>query len=852
MTLPKRFTPLIITLILVTVSHLILRLPAVPLEIRTVAVFAITLITPGYWLVRNLWREWPHTMQERLEYGVMAAGAGYVVQVLGMTLLSYLPGGINTLQTLVTFDGITLLLVGIAYLFPLPDPQSSDSAPASHRSTQLRAMVAILVVITGFFRLTDVGYSEFQGDEARAILKAAALLQGHEEALFLYRKGPTEIVVTAIGYSLTGQLTESSARLPYTFAGMLLPLTIFLIGWRMHSPLAGWLAGMLIALDGHFIGYARVAQYNTIDQLMSLLALLVGIRLLQRPRTVELSLVIIALYMGVGLLSHYEVAQTAIPLLLIAWALWRQGMKAATVIRAIAGAIVVGTVTLLTFYVPFFLNPNIVNTLDYLSENLIENSEGQFPYNHLGDFFWTSTFYSTTYLTVAWVGFVMVAVVWGYQKRWGIGGVLTALLLLSGLITGTAQPGLFVAGGYNFTFLWFVVLLVGLWFTPMTLPMRLAWLWFTVLWSVAAFVTAFPSLHYIPAFLPSALIIGTTIADAVKLLRQRQWGRRVLAPAALAGVAICMVVAFFTYRTFVYTDVEFVRTWDWKPDYGWTLEHPPGSLAVYGAPHQSGWKAVGMLYASGILNGSYDTNVQEAIAEWYTRRPDRCERANRYFILELRERPRFHDEILTRLAATHQLIGTISVRGEPRLAVYEAGVPEDVDVIPWQYETGDYIAPFDGSTGFEGVKLDTPAILPQPEVVLNFQMGDNFVVEGYTVEQPTRQIGDFVHLTVYWRAIEKTGADFTAFTHLISTADQQLYGQVDRRPGCTLRPTYQWDAGRQVVDHYLIPIAGNAPSGNYVVRFGLYDSVTFQRLPLLNAQQQTMGDAVETEVLTLE
>jgi hypothetical protein len=259
---------------------------------------------------------------------------------------------------------------------------------------------------------------------------------------------------------------------------------------------------------------------------------------------------------------------------------------------------------------------------------------------------------------------------------------------------------------------------------------------------------------------------------------------------------------------------------------------------------------VGMLYSMGILNGSYDTNVQEAIAEWYTRRPDRCERSNRYFILELRERPRFHAEVLAQLASTHHLIGTILVKGEPRLAIYETGV--QVGVTPWEYDTNDYLAPFDRSTAFEAVKLDTPAILPQPEVVLNYQMGDTFVVEGYTVEQPTRQIGDFVHLTVYWRAIEKTGADFTAFTHLISTTDNQLYGQVDRRPGCTLRPTYQWDEGRQVVDHYQIPIAENAPSGNYVVRFGLYDSVTFQRLPLFNAHQEPMGDAVQTEGLLLE
>lgn len=850
MNLFRRFRPLLLTLVFLSIGHLLLAFPSLPLWFRTVAVLVITWAVPGYWLVRALRGESPRTLQEQLEWVVLAGGAGYVVQVLAMTLLSYLPGGITPLQTLLTFNAVTLLLIGAAYFIPSRHETDPAPPPSATPPGYIRGMVVIVILIAGVFRLPDLGYSEFQGDEARAILKAAALVQGHEEALFLYRKGPTEIVVTAIGYSLTGQLTEASSRLPYTLAGMLLPIVLFLIGWRLNSPLAGWLAGLFIALDGHFVGYARVAQYNTIDQLMSLVSLLVGIRLLQRPRTIAPSLLLIALYMGVGLLSHYEVAQTALPLLLILWALWRQGVKGATMVRGIGGAIAVGIVTLLVFYVPFFLNPNIVNTLDYLSENLVENREGHFPYNHLGDFFWTSTFYSTTYLTVAWVGLLAVAILRAYRRQWGWGGMVVALFLLTGLILGTVQPTLFVVGTYNLTVLWFIALMGGLWRTRLTIGERIVWLWFGVLWGVAAFVTAFPSLHYIPAFLPSALIIGFTLADATAALRRYSWGNPLLAGAGVAAVVGGIIVAGFTYRTFVYSDVEFIRTWNWQPEWGWTLNHPEGSLAIYGAPHQSGWKAVGMLYSMGILNGTYETNVQEAIAEWYIRRPERCERTFRYYFLELRERPRFQEEVLAQLAATHHHAGTILVRGEPRLAVYESGVGDNGT--PWEYETTEMISAFDSGSHADAIRLDTPAILPQPEVRLDLQMGENFVVEGYTIRQPARQIGDFVHLTVYWRTLEKTGADFTTFTHLISKDDQQLYGQVDRRPGCTLRSTYQWETGREVVDHYEIPIADNAPAGTYIVRFGLYDSATLQRLPVQSATGEPIGDVIETEMFTLE
>ncbi len=63
-------------------------------------------------------------------------------------------------------------------------------------------------------RFTDLAYTEFQGDEARAVLRAAETIQGYHDALLSHKKGPVEILLPTDIYLLAGRLNEAAARLP--------------------------------------------------------------------------------------------------------------------------------------------------------------------------------------------------------------------------------------------------------------------------------------------------------------------------------------------------------------------------------------------------------------------------------------------------------------------------------------------------------------------------------------------------------------------------------------------------------------------------------------------------------------
>jgi hypothetical protein len=160
----------------------------------------------------------------------------------------------------------------------------------------------VLLVTASLVRFVNLGYADFQGDEARAALRAAAVIQGYEDVLMLHKKGPTEILIPTALYTLTGHLTESTARLPFAIANLVALFAAWYLGWRLFHPLAGWLAAMFLALDGYFIGFARIVQYQSVVFLMTILAVLLLYRLVRRPQAMTAYLTLAAMFMATGML----------------------------------------------------------------------------------------------------------------------------------------------------------------------------------------------------------------------------------------------------------------------------------------------------------------------------------------------------------------------------------------------------------------------------------------------------------------------------------------------------------------------------------------------------------------------
>src|SRR5690606_1650841 len=102
----RRFVVLVLTAALAAHGALWL---ALPMTVQGVAALLITGLLPGLLLVEALvggQEDVPLGLWERSVYSV---GAGACVIVIGMMLLSYLPGAIQPWQVLAAFDGLSLV-----------------------------------------------------------------------------------------------------------------------------------------------------------------------------------------------------------------------------------------------------------------------------------------------------------------------------------------------------------------------------------------------------------------------------------------------------------------------------------------------------------------------------------------------------------------------------------------------------------------------------------------------------------------------------------------------------------------------------------------------------------------------
>ena len=185
-------------------------------------------------------------------------------------------------------------------------------------------------------------------------------------------------------------------------------------------------------------------------------------------------------------------------------------------------------------------------------------------------------------------------------------------------------------------------------------------------------------------------------------------------------MAILLIALFgsYAYWYFVYNQVEIYRTWTVNHPTGfWTVYQQPDDRSLFGFPLQNGWKTVGMLYAAGVLHGSYETNDVDAwVTDWYVHGADRCLRDHHYFILadslERKSQAR-REELLKKLQQDYQLFGTVLVNGQPRLQIYQRG---GAPVQPQTFASETYAQRFDQLLSGPQFALETPVIEPPSHI----------------------------------------------------------------------------------------------------------------------------------------
>ena len=418
--------------------------------------------------------------------------------------------------------------------------------------------IIFLVFITLWLRLINLGYSDYQGDEIKA-LYLPDTGQSLTDYLFLQRKGPTQFITSYLIYLFHPTYTNQFlTRLPFALVGILAIFFFYQFVKLQYGRRIAIYASLFLTINGLFIGLMRIVQYQPFVILFSVLALYAFSLALKFERWK-----ITGIYLGIfswalALLTHYDGIFIApfVAYLLYRWNSKFTDIPNRTKFKHLILSGLGGALLLASFYVPFILS---------VSESTLE--------------YWTNR--------------------------------------TSGVFLWTTPSSIFTFRLYNPLFVIYIYAFLGLFSLvkiKQTYPLVL---WFLFPWIILEVFIVDPGTHIYTYIMPASIIVafGVLVIEEliIKILGDR-YGN-ILSAAALTVVFVLL----FSLAHFIFVDHTPEYPWEDRRLLFWTIKKPSIEYRIwaFGFPYYRHWEAIGDLVTSTENNGYYSTNENKSIASHY-------------------------------------------------------------------------------------------------------------------------------------------------------------------------------------------------------------------------------------------
>ncbi len=164
----------------------------------------------------------------------------------------------------------------------------------------------VLLVSAGLFRLPQLGYSHFYGDEIKTLYLRKDIPAF--DFLMNQRKGPMQFLTSWVAEKVSGGYSESYIRLPYAIIGSFLAPIFYCLSLVFLNRRSALIASLFFMLGGFNIAFSRTAQYQVLYLFFGFIGLILASRKLW---------LFSGLSFGFALLSHYDAVFLLIPLAFI-------------------------------------------------------------------------------------------------------------------------------------------------------------------------------------------------------------------------------------------------------------------------------------------------------------------------------------------------------------------------------------------------------------------------------------------------------------------------------------------------------------------------------------------------------
>lgn len=395
----------------------------------------------------------------------------------------------------------------------------------------------LILVIAAYFRFAFLGYSDLQGDEAKIFLYRDN--PSFIEFLLQNSKGPGQyLIVKATELLYINSLdTEFLYRLPYAIAGFLATYLFYYIAKKYYNAQIGLYVLIIAALNGFFIAFSRIIQYQSFNILLGLLSSLFFLSFLNNRN--KKNLIISGLISSVAFMFHYDALGFVVPQLML---LFLTTDKVRNYLIYILGFL-----TSLVFYLPYVLNERFSLTLNYL---LNDRAVANFSYDSI----FYSNKLSNIYFSKEYLIIVLLAAgasFWNFNVkrilrfRFLIFNLLI-IIVLRFLVEHPYKPLILIS-----MLLSLVIFAVVYFNERITITKKYFYIWLIVTFTVYILFINKPLTHIYNVFIPITFLAG------YQLYKIRN-------NALKYGVLLVLVISSlsFNYKAFIES----------KTEYPWQLE----------------------------------------------------------------------------------------------------------------------------------------------------------------------------------------------------------------------------------------------------------------------------------------
>jgi 4-amino-4-deoxy-L-arabinose transferase-like glycosyltransferase len=166
--------------------------------------------------------------------------------------------------------------------------------------------LCLILVISAVLRFVNLGYSDFQGDEIKALFTPDP---GQNITTFLMeqRKGPVQFIVTGIIKLIDQNYTHHYIdRLPFAIAGFLAVFFFYKFVEAYFDKKLAFYSALFLATNGFFVAFSRVIQYQSFVILFMILALYMFTLARKAEAWKVKGLYLGFIFWSLAILSHYD------------------------------------------------------------------------------------------------------------------------------------------------------------------------------------------------------------------------------------------------------------------------------------------------------------------------------------------------------------------------------------------------------------------------------------------------------------------------------------------------------------------------------------------------------------------